>query len=229
MAHVTAHHTFVAIAADHSTTTNQNALTIAQRRERNPNDMRKVELDLCPNISGAWELKKFTVTQQGARLHNFREILKGSNRVINAGEYWGLFRNGKIIMSNTPAEINDHWRFIQKAQGKVLIGGLGLGMVLKCLLEKPTITKVTIIELSPDVIKLVASAYTDDPRVNIINASVFDYVPQERYDCAWFDIWDDISGDEYPEMKRLHRKYGRYVGWSDSWLRNQSRKLHYEN
>lgn len=78
-------------------------------------------------------------------------------------------------------------------------------------------------------IKLVASAYTDDPRVEIINADVFDYKPCEYYDCARFDIWDDINGEEYPEMKKLHRKYSRHVSWSDSWLRNQSRKLYKEN
>lgn len=88
--------------------------------------------------------------------------------------------------------------------------------------------KVTIVEQSPDVIKLVASAYTNDPRVEIVNANIFEYKPKERYDCAWFDIWDDISGNEYPEMKTLHRKFGHYVGWSDSWLRKQSRKLYYE-
>lgn len=190
--------------------------------------MRKVELDLRPGISGAWKLAKFTVTPQGAKIHNLREIFNGRNRFINTGEYWGLFRDGKIIMSNTPAEINDHYKFIQKAQGKVLVGGLGLGMVLKCLLEKESVTKVVIVEQSPDVIKLVAPAYTNDPRVKIVHTSIFDYIPDERYDCAWFDIWDDISGDEYSEMKRLHRKFGRYVGWSDSWCRAQSKRLYYE-
>lgn len=187
----------------------------------------RVELNLQSGVSGAWRLAKFTVNSQGAKFHNLRELFNGRQRYIVAGEYWGLFRNGCIIMSNTPAEINDHLKFIRKASGKVLIGGLGLGMVVKCLLEKESITKVTIVEQSPDVINLVASAYTNDPRVEIVNANIFEYKPSERYDCAWFDIWDDISGAEYPEMKTLHRKFGHYVGWSDSWLRKQSRKLYY--
>jgi len=115
----------------------------------------------------------------------------------------------------------------KKAQGKVLIGGLGLGMVLKCLLDKNDVTKVVVVEQSPDVIKLVASSYTNDPRVEIVNESIFEYKHNEHFDCAWFDIWDDISGEEYPEMKRLHRRFGRYVGWSDSWCRNQSRRMYY--
>lgn len=189
----------------------------------------KVELNLKSGESGEWKLKRFTVTPQGAKMHNLGEIFSGRSRFILAGEYWGLFRNGKVIMSNTPSEINDHWKFIREASGKVLIGGLGLGMVLKCLLDKKSITKVTVVEKSPDVIKLVASAYTDDPRVEIINADIFQYKPTERYDCAWFDIWDDISGSEYPEMKKLHRRYARYVGWSDSWLRKNSRRLYKES
>ena len=65
-----------------------------------------------------------------------------------------MYCDGKLIMSNTPAEVNDHYKFIQKAQGKVLIGGLGLGMVLKCLLDKKDVMKVVVVEQSPDVIKL---------------------------------------------------------------------------
>lgn len=191
--------------------------------------MSSIELNLTGGVSGVWELKKFTVDKDGAIFHNLRELLNGRNRFIASGEYWGLYRNGCIIMSNTPAEINDHLEFIRKASGKVLVGGLGLGMVIKYLLEKESITKVTVIEQSQDVIKLVACAYTNDPRVEIVNANIFEYKPSELYDCAWFDIWDDISGEEYPEMKTLHRKFGHFVGWSDSWLRNQSRKLYYKN
>ncbi len=68
--------------------------------------MNKVELHLKPGESGLWELKQFTVTPQGAKMHNLRQVFNGGDRFIYSGEYWGLFRNGKIIMSNTPAEIN---------------------------------------------------------------------------------------------------------------------------
>lgn len=189
--------------------------------------MRKVELNLQVGVSGDWKLTKFTVTPEGEKMHNLREQINRRTRFIEAGEYYGLYRNGKLIMSNTPAEVNDHYKFIQKSQGKVLIGGLGLGMVLKFLLEKDDITKVVVVEQSQDVINLVASSYTNDPRVEIVNENIFEYKPDEAFDCAWFDIWDDISGDEYPEMKKLHRRFGRYVGWSDSWCRNQSRSLYY--
>lgn len=91
----------------------------------------KVDLKLTPGQSGAWSLRRFMVTPNGAKMHNLAEIFNGRNRYIDSGEYWGLYRNGKIIMSNTPAEIYDHWKFIKKAFGKVLVGGLGLGLVLK--------------------------------------------------------------------------------------------------
>lgn len=188
-----------------------------------------IELNLKSGESGEWKLKRFTVTPQGAKIHNLREIFNGRNRFICAGEFWGLFHRGHIIMSNTPSEIDDHRKFIDNASGKVLIGGLGLGMVVKYLLQKSSITKVTVVEKSLDVIKLVAPSYVSDPRVEIINADIFEFKPTEKYDCAWFDIWGDISGSEYPEMKRLHRKYCRCVGWSDSWLRKESRKLYRES
>lgn len=190
------------------------------------NAMSTVELNLKSGKSGAWEVKRFTVTPEGAQFHNLRETINGRSRFIYAGDYFGLYRDGRVIMSNTPAEIDDHSCFMRKAYGKVLVGGLGLGMVLKCLLEKETVTKVTVVEKSSDVINLVASAYSDDPRVEIIHSDIFEYKPIERYDCAWFDIWDEISGNEYPEMKKLHRRFGRYVDWSDSWCRKKSKELY---
>ncbi len=59
-----------------------------------------------------------------------------NRRYIEPGVYYKLTYKGEVIMSNTPAEVNDHLPFIKKANGKVLIAGLGLGMVITELLKK---------------------------------------------------------------------------------------------
>lgn len=79
-------------------------------------------------------------------------------------------------MSNTPDEIRDFQSFVRKAKGKILINGLGLGVLLKALLEKEDVTQITVIEKSEDVIKLVSGSITDK-RVSIINADAFEYKP----------------------------------------------------
>ena len=184
----------------------------------------KIDLNVQEGQSGDWKLSKFSVTEKDAKLFNLRCAINGyPQRGIQAGEYWKLTRGGTIVMSNTPAEIRDHIKFIQEAQGKVLIAGLGLGMVLQEVLKKNTVTKVTVVELSQDVINLVGKSYQDS-RLEIVNEDIFKFKPSEHYDYAWFDIWDDISGDEYEEMKKITRKLSRFVSKSDCWCKNESKK-----
>lgn len=170
--------------------------------------------------SDPWEIKRFTVSEQDAEFHNLREAIGGLRRNITAGEYTRLSRGNTVVMSDTAAEISDHLTFIRIATGSVLINGLGIGMCLKAVLAKPCVTDVTVIEMSPDVIALVAEHYKD-PRCTIINASAFDYKPprNKEYRAVWHDIWDYISEDNLPEMTRLHRKYANRTTWQGSWCK----------
>lgn len=107
-----------------------------------------------------------------------------------------------------------------------LINGLGLGVVLSAILKKDTVTEVTVIEKSEDVINLVAPAFLLDKRVEIIHQDAFKYMPPkgETYDFVWHDIWDDICADNIPEMTKLHRKYGKIAKWQDSWCKNECKR-----
>ena len=132
-------------------------------------------------------------------------------------------------MTNTPAEIRDHMDFIRigiSCGGDILINGLGLGVALKAIVASDKVSNVAVIELSEDVIKLVAPTYENDARVKIIHANAFDYKPPRGvyYDAVWHDIWDFICADNLREMTRLHRKYGRRTKWQGSWARDLCRR-----
>lgn len=190
----------------------------------------KIDLNLKPGKKGAWEVKPFTVTEEEAKLSRFRNIINGHpERAVSAGDYWKLTENGYIYMSNTPAEVNDHMNFIRNARGSVLIAGLGLGMVIKALLKKPEVSRIVVVEISQDVIDLVGWAYKDDPRVEIVCSDIFEFKTKEHFDYAWFDIWPNICSDNYPEMKKLHRKFARTVTNKDSWcLKECKRNYNYD-
>lgn len=191
--------------------------------------MPKIDLDLKPGKAGVWEVKPFHISENDAKWDRVRCAINGcSERAVRAGDYWMLTENGCLYMSNTPAEVNDHMSFIKQAEGSVLIAGLGLGMVIKALLEKPGVTRIVVVEKSKDVIDLVGWAYTCDPRVEIVHADIFEYKPKEHFDYAWFDIWIDIDGDNYPEIKRLHRRFARHATVKDSWCRKLCRQRYYD-
>jgi hypothetical protein len=183
--------------------------------------MDEYKVNIPVGKSGKWEIKKFTVSEEQAKFDMFRSIGRGG-RYTPAGTYTSLTRNGNTIMSDTPDEISDHFHVISHAKGNVLLNGLGLGMVLGAILNKPEVTFVTVIEQSEDVISLVSPSFVDYMnmnKLNIIHADAFEYKPEKgkRFDIVWHDIWDDICVDNLPEMTKLHRKYGRIADWQGSW------------
>ena len=68
--------------------------------------------------------------------------------------------------------------------------------------------------------------YIKDKRVTIINADAFEWKPpkDQRYDVVWHDIWDNICGDNLPEMTKLHRKYGKKTDWQGSWCKYECKR-----
>lgn len=168
---------------------------------------------------GPWAVERFEIPKE-------RDIalmrLALSGRAPRPGIYTRLRHEQRgVVMSDTTAEQRDHSWFVATATGHVLINGLGIGMCLAAVLRKPTVTRVTVVEIDADVIGLVAPHYLTDPRVEIINASAFEYQPPKgiRYGAVWHDIWDEICSDNLPEMHKLHRKYGRLAAWQGSWGR----------
>jgi hypothetical protein len=164
---------------------------------------------------GIWKVEHFTVDNT-----DFHSLLRG--RAVPLGRtFTKLTRNGKLIMSDTPAEMSDHWEAVRMARGSCLLNGLGLGMVLKNILLKPTVTSVIVVEISQDLIDLISPFYID-PRVTFVCADAFEYKSEngKRFQMVWHDIWDDICTDNLADMKKLHNKYARKTDWQGSWSRD---------
>ena len=168
---------------------------------------------------GEWKVEKFTTDRT-----DFHSLLRG--RGVPVGEtFTRLGRNGTLVMTDTPAEMRDHGWAVRMAKGSCLISGLGIGMVLKNILLKPEVTDVTVVEISQDLIDLVAPCYPDE-RVTFVCADIVTWKPPKgkRYDMVWHDIWDNICADNLPEMQKLHRRYGRKSAWQGSWCKEECQR-----
>jgi hypothetical protein len=175
---------------------------------------------------GDWSIELMEVSVSDADFANLRDTFAfgGGGRHLPPGTYTSLKHKGYLWMSDTPAEIRGHLDPIGQAThlgGHVLINGLGLGMVAGAILALENVEKVTIIELSPEVIELVGPSLTEKygDRVEIIQADAYEYKPPRgmRYSVVWHDIWADICTDNLDGMGKLHRKYGRRTDWQGSW------------
>jgi hypothetical protein len=181
----------------------------------------KYKVEVPEGASGMWRVERFEVSETDAAFSRIRAAATGRERAVPAGVYTRLMRGPVLVMSDTPAEIRDHLEAIRRASGRVLIHGLGLGMVLKAVLAKPEVTRVDVVEKSEDVIRLVVPTYEVDPRLHIHHgdAFTFRFPPTERFDVVWHDVWDSICADNLPEMATLHRRYGRRTHWQGSWAK----------
>lgn len=179
--------------------------------------MEKVNLPECSK--GNWSISKFDVNKNEAMMASLR------GRAIYPGTYTKVKRGGVLVMSDTPAEMRDHSYAVYKAEGSCLINGLGIGMVLKNILLKPSVKDVTVVEISQDLLDLVSPHYKDS-RITWVCSDAYEYKPPKgkRYQMVWHDIWDHITADNLPQMTKLHRKYGRRADWQGSWCKAECKR-----
>jgi hypothetical protein len=174
----------------------------------------------CGNV----KIETFEISKDDADFNNCK-----TNRLywVSPGKFKRLIIDNDVVMSNTKMEVRTNRTFVSKAKGKVLINGLGLGMVLEQLLEKHKnegcIEHITVIEKDPRVIALVGTHYANNPLITIIEADALEYRPPKgvRYGAVWHDIWTFITADNIKDMKALHRRYGRRTDWQGSWARDE--------
>jgi spermidine synthase len=183
----------------------------------------KIEINIPDGVSGDYKIETFHVKKDD---FSQKISLFKTGRGVPEGTYKRLMRNGDVVMSNTPDEIRDFSYFLRQAHGSVLINGLGLGVLVQALIDKPEVKQITIIEKSQDVLNLVASHYEKSNKVTIIHADAFDYKPPKdvRYNAVWHDIWDFICADNPKEMGTLHRKYGRIADYQESWCKEECKR-----
>lgn len=158
--------------------------------------------------SGPWYVKKTAVLEPIAADKHGREI------TIPRGIYTNLFRwtdstlhlVGEMVMNDKPDELNTHLDFMLRAHGRVLVTGLGLGCCVRGMLENPRVQHVTVIENSPDVLKLV-TPHMPKERLTIVEAEAVEWTKQhgEGFDCAWHDVWTDTDAGE-PHLQLVHAK-----------------------
>lgn len=155
---------------------------------------------------GDFVLSRFTITDN--------DIVAKVRNGISNGTYMRLTHCGEVVMSDTDMEKRTNRKFIRDSNGDVLIGGLGIGMIILAIQDKPEVESITVLEKYTEVIELVGKQLPINEKVNIINADVFDWKPNKgvKYDCIYMDIWNYINYTVYKaEMLPLIRKYQNYL------------------
>lgn len=134
----------------------------------------------------------------------------------------GDWRRWQVVMSDTPCEWLSHWSFLRRAMGRVLLGGLGLGMAARWLARQPTVNEVVVIERDRALIEWVRPALP--AKVAVVQGDFWQVVrelPRESFDTGWVDIWNSDEDGENGERRRacrLLRDVVRLPGYVGAWL-----------
>lgn len=182
-------------------------------------------------VRGRWKVEPFTVPEHSTGM---LRLVRDGGRGSGPGKYHRLVRDKHtVVMSDTDAELIDFLPMVQDVEGRILIGGLGMGLVVKALCLTGKTSAITVIEQEKVIIDNIGPWVTalgkrNGVRVSVIAGSIFDYKPDRSYDWMWFDIWDDISDENLPEFTKLRLHYRRYITHSGRmrfWAENECRKM----
>lgn len=127
-----------------------------------------------------------------------------------------VFENGVEWMAIKPNEIETMNEPINRAHGRVITFGLGMGYFAYMASLKDEVLGVTIVERNKDVISLfkrhILPHFDNKEKIEIIEGDAFYYaeheMPRGGYDYAFVDLWHDTSDgvDLYIKMKKLEAK-----------------------
>lgn len=179
------------------------------------------DMPILEKKQGNWELKYnyyapyegFLFNDTYADSENYYAEINSLGFFNEKVPYLTVMEDNVIWMSITPYEINTMTSSINKAHGKVIAFGLGLGYFPFMAMNKENVESVTVIEKDEKAIHLFENEILPKIRLKhkltILKEDAFTYakeiMPNENYDYAFFDIYHDASDGifDYIKMKNL--------------------------
>lgn len=189
-------------------------------------------IDLEDGVSGQYELRSFE-NQPGTKLSvipkNYQSLLLGHTPkdVVLEKPYrqYEIMKGNERVMTNLPWEMYKLFHPYLKSNGKILIGGYGMGLLTRLICEKESVEYVVSIEYSKDILNLCPFEH---PKLELLEMDFFDYLHNEdlnNFDYIFVDIY--VWGDEYyqnvliPTRNYLLENYPnvRFDFWQEDLLK----------
>lgn len=183
--------------------------------------------DIPTGRSGEWVLERVEMPE---RVSN-----DASQQVVHCFQYrpgtYTCLRRGPVHFMT---DLYDEWHTQRRAieqgcrrGGHILITGLGLGLVAEALFkaEESRVERITIVENSPDVIRLVAphllKRYGAKLEITEGDAYRWQPPPGAAYSVGWHDIWPDPHDPAaWQQMEILEERFRPFCAWQGCWPRD---------
>lgn len=194
---------------------------------------------------GGWEIRNESYAPYRGVICHDMQIFEDFRELPPLGFFTEEFRfpaileDGNEWMTLTPVDLDTCEEAIDLAHGRVVTFGLGLGYYAYMASEKAEVESVTVVELSPDVIRLfetyILPQMPNGHKIKIVNMDAFQYarevMPDECFDLAFVDTWRDASDGApmYLRMKELEHlsPNTKFTYWIENFLISRLRAERY--
>lgn len=177
---------------------------------------------------GDWEIKRLTLPMHQQYFYGWHSytVLMKYIKSKNEENIWAKMHIARddgtipdVVMDDSPQELKQHLPIWMNAKGHILKTGLGLGCVVRGLLTKPAVTKISVIEIDKDIIDIVGKEFSGNDKVKIYHgdALTFDLDLLDAVDYAWHDIWTPENEGLQLEHGRLLLKYREKCAVQGAW------------
>jgi len=103
-------------------------------------------------------------------------------------------------------------------------------MKLKIRDEKEEVKDILVVEKYREIIDMVKPNLPLNSKVKIILGDIKNFNPSSKFDVIYFDIWNNVCGDNYSEMKELKSKFRKFLKrentnkWIGCWREDDCRR-----
>ena len=131
-----------------------------------------------------------------------------------------LYEGAVPWVSVCPSEINSMKEQMNRACGRVLVLGLGLGYFPYIVSAKSSVESITVVELSRDVIDIfeeeLLPQFPHREKLKIVHADAIEFldsVKPDEYDYCFADIWEGVAdgAEAYRQIKPHEKRLGDTV------------------
>ena len=178
--------------------------------------------------------------------YNRGDISQVTNVAWTTPTTWHTLRDDDgVWTTDMPCEIEQQQKLLEGMSGRILIGGLGIGLVATLLGRERDVRRMTVVEQSQDVVDLVLPHlhFPGGALVTVATADLFEFLEaavdqivtgklsRPDFDWAFYDIWrSDGEWTLYKTVWRLRdltRACGlqddRIVNWNEDVMQGQVR------
>lgn len=185
------------------------------------NDAYYQNIRIKPGKSGKWEYRQMKLKPCEAFVCNDFLVTKDMRMIPQLGffmrefTYPAVLEGGREWMTLMPNETVTTRPALERAHGRVLTFGLGLGYFAYMAARKSEVESVTVVDIGADAIALFEQNLLPQmecrEKIKVVHADAFAYAeehyPKSEFDFVFADIWHDVSDgkDMYLRFKSMEK------------------------